>query len=126
MGELRTTLEPAHVGLFQWDYWIFLGTEKVGAFRLYKIPTDNERMFLACVMVQEKFRGQGFGSELMTHALAEARSRFGAKRMQLEVVKWNTTAITLYRKFGFVPQPHLTASRAYHVIYTLDPLVLRE
>lgn len=46
------------------------------------------------------FRGRGAGSRILTIALDRARA-IGLERIELEVYATNTTAIALYRKFGF-------------------------
>jgi ribosomal protein S18 acetylase RimI-like enzyme len=45
-------------------------------------------------------RGRGLGRRLMEHVLTEARER-GFRRMMLEVIEQNTSALTLYRHLGF-------------------------
>lgn len=53
------------------------------------------------VAVRPEFRGRGFGSALLTHALAEG-ARHGAPRAILEVRRSNEPARRLYERFGFV------------------------
>jgi ribosomal-protein-alanine N-acetyltransferase len=52
------------------------------------------------VAVRPQFRGQGMGTAVMRHVLAEGR-RLGAKRATLEVRASNTGARRLYERLGF-------------------------
>jgi putative acetyltransferase len=53
--------------------------------------------------VPRPWRGRGVGSLLMTAAIEKARAD-GLHKLSLEVFPSNTTAIALYRKFGFVEE----------------------
>lgn len=57
------------------------------------------------VVVDPKFRGQGFGAALLAAGLEWATDR-GAERMLLEVEWANEPALALYRRFGFVEISH--------------------
>jgi len=50
-----------------------------------------------------EYRGKGFGEGLLRHAILAADA-FGFQRVELGVFATNTTAITLYRKSGFVEE----------------------
>jgi len=50
--------------------------------------------------LRPQFRGQGYGTALMHHVLAEAR-RLGARRATLEVRAGNAGALRLYERLGF-------------------------
>jgi ribosomal-protein-alanine N-acetyltransferase len=52
------------------------------------------------VAVLPQFRGQGIGTRLMEHVLAEAL-RLGARRATLEVRASNQAALHLYERLGF-------------------------
>jgi ribosomal-protein-alanine N-acetyltransferase len=52
------------------------------------------------VAIRPRFRGQGLGTALMHHVLAEAQ-RLGARRATLEVRASNTDARRLYERLGF-------------------------
>jgi len=54
--------------------------------------------------VQPEFRGLGLGRELMHEILEEARRR-SYTRLRLDTVPLMDTAITLYRRLGFVEIP---------------------
>lgn len=50
--------------------------------------------------VVKTFRNQGIGSRLLLGCLEKAK-RFGFEKIELEVYADNTSAIGLYKKFGF-------------------------
>ncbi len=52
------------------------------------------------IAVLPEYRGRGYGSALLAHALAEA-ARVGAERATLEVRRSNDAARRLYERFGF-------------------------
>ena len=50
-------------------------------------------------MVQEEFRGQGVGTALYRAVLSYARTQ-NVRRVNWEVLDWNTPAIDFYEKSG--------------------------
>ena len=52
--------------------------------------------------VDASYRGQGVGRRLLERGIAEARSWPGFCRLELGVTPWNTRAIELYERLGFV------------------------
>ena len=57
------------------------------------------------VAVDRQWRGIGLGRRLVAHLHAVAASR-GASAIRLKVYRSNTTAVALYRSFGYEFQPH--------------------
>jgi ribosomal protein S18 acetylase RimI-like enzyme len=55
------------------------------------------------MLVDAAWRGRGVGSALMDAAIAWSRER-GLHKLSLEVFPANTTAIALYRKYGFAEE----------------------
>ena len=53
------------------------------------------------IAVDENFRGQGIGSSILTETISHLE-KSGAENIYLEVRKSNTSAISLYKKFGFI------------------------
>jgi len=53
------------------------------------------------LMVAKDARGHGVGQALLATAVEWAR-RSGVRKLELHVFPWNTAAIALYEKFGFV------------------------
>ncbi len=47
-----------------------------------------------------EFRGKGIGSELLSRVLDQAK-KFGLEKVELNVYTTNTSAVALYKKFGF-------------------------
>ena len=72
------------------------------------------------VAVLPQFRGQGMGTTLMHHVLAEAR-RLGAMRATLEVRASNGAALRLYERLGF----YVAATRKNYYSHPVeDALIL--
>ena len=57
-------------------------------------------MKLDKVYVHDRYRGKGYGSALLRHVEAQARSR-GMETLYLQVNKGNTRSIAAYRRNGF-------------------------
>ena len=53
------------------------------------------------LMVAQSHRRQGIGTELLAAAVDWGRHA-GVRKLELHVFPWNTAAIALYEKFGFV------------------------
>lgn len=62
-------------------------------------PRQNHRGGLGMGILPE-FRGQGIGSQLLSAVLEHAK-KFGLEKVELHVYTSNTSAIELYKKFGF-------------------------
>ena len=72
------------------------------------------------VAIRPRLRGQGLGTALMRHVLAEAR-RLGARRATLEVRASNADALRLYERLGF----YVAASRRHYYSHPVeDALIL--
>lgn len=54
--------------------------------------------------VAREHRGQGIGRQLAVAAIERCRASPTTCRLELEVVPWNTPAIALYGKLGFVTE----------------------
>lgn len=72
------------------------------------------------VAIRPPYRGQGVGTSLMHHVLAEAR-RLGARRATLEVRASNAGARRLYERLGF----YVAATRPHYYSHPVeDALIL--
>ena len=72
------------------------------------------------VAIRPAYRGQGLGSALLRHVMAEA-TRLGAKRATLEVRASNSAARRLYERLGF----YVAATRrTYYTNPVEDALIL--
>ena len=72
----------------------------VGSYGLYRLSADVcelRKMYL-----DPTCRGKGLGKQMLEDALARAK-QMGFKRMVLETASVLREAISLYRKYGFVP-----------------------
>lgn len=59
----------------------------------------GKSLHLEDLIVREKLRGKGIGSQLFEFVVDLCRKR-GYKRMEWQVLDWNTTAIEFYKKYG--------------------------
>lgn len=62
-------------------------------------PRQSHRGNLGMGLIPE-YRGQGLGSKLLAQVLDHAKT-FGFEKVELHVYSSNTTAVKLYKKFGF-------------------------
>jgi GNAT superfamily N-acetyltransferase len=71
------------------------------AFYFFNYSTWKGRpgIYLEDLFVHPEFRGLGIGKALLKNVAADAIER-GCKRMQWEVLDWNTPAIDFYRAMG--------------------------
>lgn len=65
----------------------------------YSNPRLSHRGGLGMGLIPE-YRGQGLGSKLLL-AVVDHSKRFGLEKIELNVYTSNTSAIALYKKFGF-------------------------
>lgn len=59
----------------------------------------GKSLHLEDLIVREKYRGKGIGSRLFEYVVNICRER-GYKRMEWQVLDWNTGAIEFYKKYG--------------------------
>lgn len=81
-----------------------LDNRVVGYLRLIQpipVPSCAHVRHIQGFVVDEEFRGNGIGSDLIENAVAESR-RQGATRLSLRVLSPNTDARRLYERMGFV------------------------
>jgi len=83
-------------------------SDGVGGYGILSIAGGEAHILNLCV--NRRFRGFGFGSQLLDELLARARAA-NVERVLLEVRPSNTVAIALYRKRGFLP---VGSRRAYY------------
>lgn len=67
---------------------------------LVRGAADNRKAFIADIIVEEEYRGQGFGRRAMMLVEDEAR-KLGLSEIGLHVFGFNDTAISLYRSLGY-------------------------
>ena len=67
-------------------------------------------LWLEDIYVKPKFRGQGYGRELLLHVARIAHQR-GCARFEWAVLDWNAPAIEFYKSLGAVPLDDWTIFR---------------
>ena len=70
-----------------------------------KVDINGENGKLDYLMVKEKFRGKGFGKELMAWAM-QMFDHNNVRHIEVKVVDGNPT-IHLYEKYGFKMKSHI-------------------
>ena len=109
--------------LFQNPSWRFFtaldGDKVVGYISLYLIIDEKE---IVNVCVLPEYRGRGIGAMLVGRALEYERDK--TARVMLEVRASNEGAISLYKKFGFLPvgvsKNHYSQPREDAVLMNLE------
>ncbi len=75
------------------------------AFYYYSYSTwKGKCLFLEDIVVREARRGGGIGRALLEAVVEQAKAA-DAKRVQWQVLNWNTAAIEFYKKFGASVDP---------------------
>jgi len=59
----------------------------------------GKSLYLDDLYIQQAFRGQGIGSQLLTKLFTVAKEK-QCKRVRWQVLDWNEPAIALYKKTG--------------------------
>jgi GNAT superfamily N-acetyltransferase len=77
---------------------------------------DETRCELKRMYVRPQFRGQGISVALMDRIFADAR-KIGYKRMLLDTLPFLTTAVSMYKRRGFVEIPSYNDSPLPETIY---------
>lgn len=65
------------------------------------VRKEEDYLLLAMIHVKEEQRGKGYGKKLMDLVIEEAKEK-GLELVALGVYKTNETAISLYKKCGFI------------------------
>ncbi|MGZ3771140.1 MAG: GNAT family N-acetyltransferase [Bdellovibrio sp.] len=60
----------------------------------------NKRAFICDVVIEEQYRGKGYGKQMMLLMEQEAKKK-GSNRIGLHVFGFNETAIRLYQSLGY-------------------------
>lgn len=83
------------------DFFVLLKNNKIigTAIYYYKYSTWKGRcLFLEDIIVTESERNQGFG-KLLFNEVVKVAKREKVRRMEWQVLDWNTNAIEFYRKY---------------------------
>ncbi len=76
------------------------------------LEKENDRIHMARVIVSPLQRARGLGELLCRLLIDEGIKRYAKIYFSLNVYSDNTTAVKLYQKLGFKPQPAPTGSPA--------------
>jgi putative acetyltransferase len=82
-------------------------------------PLDAQECELRKMYVHATCRGLGWGRRLLDELVGEARAR-GFRRIRLETASVLEAAISLYRRYGFVPVCHEHLARRCDQAWALD------
>ena len=104
----RKYTESEFNDLFNYNYNILLGAEVnkkliglcIGDIREY--VRGYKVIFISELIVDENYRKQGIGKELLKYAKQEGKQK-GAKRLELSVYNFNENAMEFYKSIGMTP-----------------------
>ena len=69
-------------------------------FKINEDSSSNQQMFLYDILINEKYRGKGFGTQTMKK-LEEKAKELKCNKILLHVFGHNNSAIALYKKMGY-------------------------
>lgn len=84
-------------------YMIFLGSERVGYFRLSNYSEANKNLYIGADISPE-FKGRGLGKLSYQKFIPYIFDKYELNKISLEVLSTNQVAINLYKKLGFVTE----------------------
>ena len=77
--------------------------EIAGFIGYYANDLESGMAYLSTIVISKNYQGRGIGTLLLRECLDDCRNR-GMITCRLEVDKNNTSAITFYKRFGFVKE----------------------
>jgi GNAT superfamily N-acetyltransferase len=86
------------------DFFVALDQEKIVGLALYyyKYSTwKGKCLFLEDIIVTESYRGKGLG-KLLFNKVVDVAKEMQVRRMEWQVLDWNTTAIEFYKKYSAI------------------------
>ncbi len=105
------------------SYWLAQNDEKeiVGLTGLYVRTKEEKEAWLGWFGVKQEFRGQGYGQEILTWTIRQARKqKFNTLRLYTDAVD-NYSATLLYQKLGFRGEKYEIENLPYDAwIYSLS------
>jgi len=78
--------------------------EFLGHISLNFTPPLAERDAAVGIALKGRYRGRGFGTELMHWLITYGFREFGLRRISLYVLEDNITALRMYKKIGFIDE----------------------
>ncbi len=88
-------------GRMYWNYKYYHSDTQMGKFQL---SFDDEKVKIWSVEIEEKYRGNGYGQDMVTEIIVEAvrlANQRQLKKLWLYVFEINSLAIHIYKKLGF-------------------------
>lgn len=104
LRETKKFLESSILRMKQGDFlliYALLNEKVVGECNLERRPGTSSHTGELMVFINQKFRREGVGTELITQVLRTGIKTMGIKIATLSVRKTNMPAIELYKKLGF-------------------------
>lgn len=99
-------------------FWCLWDAESIiGSVAISKLT--NENCELKSLYLLEKYHRNGYGKQMLTHAIAYAK-KCGYQKMYLDSLSTSTNAVALYRKMGFVDTEKYNNSIFSDVFMVLD------
>lgn len=106
------------------DYMLILkkGNKKIGFAAIYNIDKEKNKAEIGRFLIDERFRGLGYGKILLKKLEIIAKDRIGLKSLYLEVLSDNHQAINFYKNSGFIKLKDLNISgrKAFSMIKNLS------
>ncbi len=109
IGRYHIGLRPVIIAARNW--WYLISETK------HEIPHTDERIL--SIAVHPSFQGYGIATGLLAHGLRYLRSS-GAKSVRLEVRPDNSSAVRVYRKYGFTPEGYTSDTQGSWLIMLKD------
>ncbi|MFD0681468.1 MULTISPECIES: GNAT family N-acetyltransferase [unclassified Paenibacillus] len=85
--------------------------EEVGHIELNNVDLRNNSATISRVLVDERFRGKGYGSQMVSELLEVGFVEMGLHRIDLFVFDFNKSAIACYENAGFVKEGYIRQCR---------------
>lgn len=82
------------------DFTVATYHDKVVGFANLYDYLEGQYIFIGNVVIEEKYRGKGYGKALVDHMIALA-SAYKLPEIRISVFSDNTSALLLYTEFGF-------------------------
>ena len=83
---------------------IFTEGKKVVGHLILRYPTEDKHLVqLGYIIVNDKLRGKGYGTQMIMTAIHFANKELGATKFRLGVITINEKARRCYEKIGFEP-----------------------
>ncbi len=82
---------------------VMVENKDIIAFANFYNYEPNKSAYIGNVIIAKKYRGRGFGKEIISHMLRIAKEKYNLKIVKISVFSDNISALLLYSGFGFSP-----------------------